>query len=115
VSGAKRLFILLSAISLGVIALSLALFYGVGEGEPGPLPLKDTLFGLVDRAARSGWLEEEEMEEYLNSVGWTADRLERTMDNIAEEDPELFWELLGDLEDYALERHGVELWELGLG
>jgi len=115
VSPAKRLFLLLSAIAVGVIVLSLALFYGLREGSPGPLPLKDTLYGMVDLAADRGPLDEGQIENYLETVGWTSDRLEATLDNISRDDPELFSELLGDLEKYAQERYGVELWELGLG
>jgi len=113
VSPTKRLLLILSVIAVGVIVLSLALFYGTREG--GPLPLKDTLYGMVDLAAERGFLDEDQIEEYLETVGWTSERLEATMDNIAQDDPELFWELLGDLESYAREHHGVELRELGLG
>jgi len=114
VSPAKRLFLILSAIAVGVIALSLGLFYGIGDAS-GPLPLKDVLYGMVDLAAERGYLDEDEIEEYLETVGWTSERLEATLDNIAQEDPEVFWELLGGLESYAQERYGVDLWELGIG
>ena len=114
-SPAKRLFLVLSWITVGVIALSLSLFYGIGEGEPGPLPLREVFFGLVDYAADRGWLNEEDSEAYLNSVGWSTDRFEATIENIMVEDPELFWELLEDLGNYARERYGFELWELGIG
>jgi hypothetical protein len=115
VSPAKRLFLVLSAISVGVVAVSLALFYGIREGASGPLPLKDTLYGMVDLAAERGYLDEDGIEEYLGTVGWTSERLEATLDNIAGSDPEVFWDLISDLESYARERYGVELWELGLG
>ena len=111
----KRLFLLLSAATLGVLALSLALFYGLREGEAGPQPLRETLFGLVDYAAERGYLDEEELEGFLNSVGWTSDRLEATLDRMTQDDPELFWGLLEELEEYARQRHGVDLWELGIG
>ena len=114
-SPAKRLFLLLSAVAVGVIALSLALFYGIREGSPGPLPLKEVLYGMVDLAAERGSLDEGQIENYLETVGWTSDRLETTMDNISRDDPELFQELLVDLESYAQEHYGVALWELGLG
>ncbi len=114
-SPAKRLFLVLSGITLGVIAISLALFYGFAEGESRPLPLREVLFGLVDYASEREWMDEEEMEVYLNSVGWSVDRLEGTIDNILEDNLELFWELMEDLENYAWERYGLELWELGLG
>ncbi len=114
-SATKRLFLILSGITLGVIALSLALFYGITEGDSGALPLREVLLGLVDNAAEHEWMDEEQMEAYLNSVGWSVDRLEGTIDNILEDNPELFWELMEDLENYAWERYGLELWELGLG
>ncbi|MCX7021880.1 MAG: hypothetical protein NTW26_06365 [bacterium] len=114
-SPAKRLFLLLSAISVGVIALSLALFYGIREGSPGPLPLKDVLYGMVDLAAERGSLDEGQIENYLETVGWTSERLEATLDNISRDDPALFQELLGDLATYAWEHYGVALQELGLG
>jgi hypothetical protein len=98
-----------------VIALSLALFYGIREGAPGPLPLKDVLYGMVDLTAERGSLDEGRIENYLETVGWTSERLEATLDNISRDDPELFQELLGDLEKYAQECYGVALWELGLG
>ncbi|OGD75457.1 MAG: hypothetical protein A2Y64_03805 [Candidatus Coatesbacteria bacterium RBG_13_66_14] len=105
----------MSAIAVGVIVLSLALFYGIREGAPGPLPLKEVLYGMVDLAAERGSLDEDDIEGYLESVGWTSERLEATMDNITREDPELFWELIGGLESYAQENYGVSLWELGIG
>ncbi|MCK4593877.1 hypothetical protein KAU45_05195 [bacterium] len=114
-SPANRLFLVLSGITVGVIALSLALFYGIAEGESGPLPLREVLFGLVDYAAERDSTDEGQMEAYLNSVGWSVDRFEGTIDNILEDNPELFWELMEDLESYAWERYGLELWELGLG
>jgi hypothetical protein len=115
VSPAKRLFLVLSSVCVGVVAVSLALFYGIEEGASGPLPLKEALYGLVDYAAGRGYLEEDEIKAYLESVGWTSERLDATMNNMADNDPEVFWELISDLENYAREQHGVDLWELGLG
>jgi hypothetical protein len=113
VSPAKRLFLILSAISVGVIVVSLGLFYAIGES--GPLPLKDVLYGMVDLSVERGPLDDVQIEAYLESVGWTSERLDATMNNMADTDPEVFWELIGGLESYAQQKYGVSLWELGLG
>ncbi len=113
-SPAKRLFLILSAISVGVIVVSLGLYYGIRDAS-GPLPLKEVLFGMVDLSIERGPLDDYQIEEYLESVGWTSERLDATMQNMSDSDPEVFWELIGSLDNYAQQKYGVSLWELGLG